>query len=137
MRAALLFPFVLLALSARAAEPVCPANLDVDEKAKHSYAGWTEGREDNPHVLARITIFEGNPKDQASLEGDQRKTSKTATASTWKLETGTQYWMACYYAGTRVMLSRPIPANYRSVVITYDAGVSVDGAPEIRKVEWR
>ena len=73
----------------------------------------------------------------ASLAGDQRKTSKTTLVSTWKFEPGTQYWISCTYSGTRIVLSKLIPANYRSCVITYATDVTTDGLPEIRKVEWR
>jgi hypothetical protein len=57
--------------------------------------------------------------------------------STWRFAPGTQYWISCTYSGTRIVLSRPIPPNYRALVITYDMNVSIDGLPEIKKTEWR
>jgi hypothetical protein len=35
------------------------------------------------------------------------------------------------------VLSKLIPAGYRACVITYATDVSIDGLPEIRRVEWR
>jgi hypothetical protein len=122
---------------ARAAEPSCPATLAVEETMKQSPEGWTEGRSNIPRRLSGITIFEGDPKELASLVGDQHKTSKTALVSTWRFTPGTQYWMSCSYSGTRIVLSRSIPRNYRTCVITYATDVSIDGEPEIRRVEWR
>ncbi len=120
-----------------AAEPNCPVSLEVDETLKQSPEGWTEGRSNIPRRLSGITIFEGDPKELASLVGEQHKTSKTALVSTWRFTPGTQYWMSCSYSGTRIVLSRPIPPNYRACVVTYATDVLIDGEPEIRKVEWR
>jgi hypothetical protein len=122
---------------AQAAEPTCPASLAVDETLKQSPEGWTQSRSDIPRRLSGITIFDGDPKELASLVGDQHKTSKTVLVSTWQFTPGTQYWMSCSYSGTRIVLSRPIPRNYRACAITYATDVSIDGQPEIRKVEWR
>ena len=137
MRAVFILPLLLTGIAAHAADPSCPATLNIEEKLKQPYAGWSEGRTDAPRSLSAITVFEGNPKDMASLVGDQRKPSKTILVTTWKLEPGTQYWMSCSYSGTRIVLSRPVPANYRSVVVTYATDVTVDGLPEVTKVEWR
>ncbi len=63
--------------------------------------------------------------------------SKTTMVSTWRFTPGAQYWISCTYSGTRIVLSRPIPLNYRAFVITYDMGVSIDGVPEIKKTQWR
>jgi len=137
MRIALLAALLLLTVSCWAAEPNCPAALVVEETLKQSPEGWTQGRGDIPQRLSGITIFEGDPKELASLIGEQRKTSKNTMISTWRFAAGTQYWISCTYSGTRVTLSRPIPSNYRALVITYDMNVSIDGAPEIKKTEWR
>jgi len=120
-----------------AAEPTCPASLVVEETLKQGHEGWTEGRSEIPLRLAGITIFEGDPKEQSSLIGEQRKTSRNTMVSTWRFTPGAQYWISCTYSGTRIVLSRPIPLNYRALVITYDMNVSIDGVPEIQKTEWR
>jgi hypothetical protein len=137
MRLALLATLLLVTAPCWAAEPNCPATLVVEETLKQSPEGWTKGRADIPQRLSGITIFEGDPKEQASLIGEQRKTPKNTMISTWQFAPGTQYWISCTYSGTRITLSRPIPANYRALVITYDMNVSIDGIPEIKKTEWR
>jgi hypothetical protein len=137
MRVALLITLLLLTASCWAAEPNCPATLVVEETLKQSPEGWTQGRADVPRRLSGITIFEGDPKDLASLIGEQRKPSRNTMISTWQFTPGAQYWISCTYSGTRIVLSRPIPSNYRAVVITYDMNVSIDGTPEIQKTEWR
>jgi hypothetical protein len=137
MRIALLITFLLTTLSLWAADPDCPASIAVEETLKQAPEGWTEGRSDVPLRLSGITIFEGDPKELASLIGEQRKMSKTTTVSTWRFTPGAQYWISCTYSGTRIVLSRPIPLNYRALVITYSMDVSIDGAPEIRKTQWR
>jgi hypothetical protein len=137
MRIALLAALLLITMSCWAAEPNCPATIVVEENLKQSPDGWTQGRADIPRHLSGITIFEGDPKELASLIGEQRKTSKNTTVSTWQFAPGTQYWISCTYSGTRIVLSRPIPSNYRALVITYDMNVSIDGTPEIQKTEWR
>jgi hypothetical protein len=137
MRIALLAALLVVTLSSWAEEPNCPATIVVEESLKQSPAGWAQGRSDLPRRLAGITIFEGDPKDLASLIGEQRKTSRNMMVSTWRFEPGAQYWISCTYSGTRIVLSRPIPPSYRAVVITYDMGVTIDGVPEIQKTEWR
>lgn len=137
MRVALLATLLFATVSSWAAEPNCPAKLVVEETLKQDHEGWTEGRSDIPQRLSGITIFEGDPKELASLIGEQRKMSSKTMISTWRFAPGAQYWISCTYSGTRITLSRPIPANYRSVVITYDMNVSIEGLPEIKKTEWR
>ena len=137
MRVALLFTFLLMTLPIQAAEPNCPATIAVEESLQQSYEGWTGGRSDLPLRLSGITIFEGDPKELASLVGEQRKTSKNMMVSTWRFTPGAQYWISCTYSGTRIVLSRPIPSNYRALVVTYDMNVTIDGSPEIQKTEWR
>ena len=134
---ALLPALLLFPALARPAEPTCPPSIDVGETLKQTPEGWTESHSSIPHRLSGITIFEGDPQDQASLIGDQRRPSKTTMVSTWQFTEGARYWISCIYSGTRVVLSRPIPPDYKACVITYATGVSIDGAPEIRKVEWR
>ncbi len=137
MRLALLVTFLFMTAFLWAADPNCPASIVVEETLRKGQEGWTEGRSDIPLRLSGITIFEGDPKELASLIGEERKTSKTTMVSTWRFTPGTQYWISCTYSGTRIVLSRPIPLNYRAFVITYNMDVSIDGAPEIRKTEWR
>jgi len=137
MRVALLVTFLFMTLPIWAAEPNCPATIAVEESLKQSHEGWTEGRSDLPLRLSGITIFEGDPKELASLVGEQRKTSKNMMVSTWRFTPGAQYWISCTYSGTRMVLSRPIPSNYRALVVTYDMNVTIDGSPEIQKTEWR
>jgi hypothetical protein len=137
MRVALVVTLLFMTLPIQAAEPNCPASIAVEETLKQRPEGWTEGRSDIPLRLAGITIFEGDPKEQASLIGEQRKSSRNTMVSTWRFTPSAQYWISCTYSGTRIVLSRPIPLNYRVLVITYDMNVSIDGLPEIQKTEWR
>jgi hypothetical protein len=129
--------FLFLAVPALAAEPACPASIAVDETLTSGHEGWTVGRTDLLRRLSGITIFEGNPADMASLIGEQHKPGKATVVSTWQFTPGTQYWISCAYSGSRIVLSQPIPQSYHACVITYATDVSIDGAPEIRKVEWR
>ena len=137
MRIALLPVLLLLMLPCWAAEPNCPTTLVVEQTLKQTPEGWIQGRSDIPQRLSGITIFEGDPKELASLIGEQRKTSKNTMISTWRFVPGAQYWISCTYSGTRITLSRPIPFSYRALVITYGMNVSIDGLPEIKKTEWR
>ena len=125
------------ACGAWAVEPACPASIAVEESLKQRYEGWIEGRANEPRRLSRITIFEGPPEELASLIGQQHNVSKATMVSTWRLTPGGRYFMSCSYSGTRIVLSQPIPSNYREVTITYSRNVSIDGAPEIQKVEWK
>ncbi len=137
MRVALLATLLFMTVFCWAVEPNCPATIAIEETLSKTPEGWTQGRSDIPRRLSGITIFEGDPKEQASLIGEQRKTSTNTMISTWRFEPGARYWISCTYSGTRIVLSRPIPPNYRAVVITYDMNVSIDGIPEIKKTEWR
>lgn len=120
-----------------AAGPVCPPSIGVTESLTQRYPGWTEGRATEPRRLSGMTVFEGDPKEQASLVGEERKVSKTVSTATWTFTPGGKYFVSCSYSGTRAVLSSAIPQSLKSLTITYGTDVTIDGLPEIRKVAWK
>ena len=130
---------LVLAIAARAAggELSCPEIIQVTGALAIPVEGWTEGRADEPHRLAGVTMFDGKPEERASLVGTERIISKTQTGTTWNFAKGRQYWLTCSYAGTGVVLSTAIPGTIGSCTVTYARNVRVSGLPEIQRIDCK
>ena len=124
-----------IVLRAWAGEVNCPATIKVEEHLLDSVEeGWTEGRAKELHRLAGVTIFDGNPANQASLIPKSRTISKTQTLATWTFAKERQYWITCSYSGTAVVLSRAISEKFVSCSVTYSRNVLVSGHPEVQQI---
>jgi hypothetical protein len=120
------------------AEPECPAAIKVEEKLLGPVEdGWTEGRANEPHRLAGITIFDGKPEERAALVPMERAISTTRSLATWSFVKGRQYWLTCAYSGTGVVLSRAIAGTVAACSVTYARNVRVAGLPEIQRMECK
>jgi hypothetical protein len=135
----LLITVALLSASsaAFAIELGCPPRVEVNEKLVSGYRDWSEGRSEEPHRLAGITIFDGPPSEMASLIGTDKVLSKTKTRTSWSFDGDHEHWLLCSYANTSVTLSRAIPKVVKTCAVTYSRITSIAGLPEILKLECR
>jgi hypothetical protein len=95
--------------------------------------GWSVVLDTAPHRLSRVTFFEGPLQENASLVPDkQTSLGKTKTAI-WTLQPKPEhpYFLACYYSGTSLGLSRPMPPGLKECKISYNTSVEIDGMPVI------
>jgi hypothetical protein len=98
--------------------------------------GWNVFFDTTPHRLSRVTFFDGTVAESASLVPDEdTRLGRTRTAK-WLLQAKPErpYWLACYYSGTSLALSRALPAGLKECDVTYNPSVEIDGMPEIKSI---
>jgi hypothetical protein len=76
------------------------------------------------HQLAGLTFFDGKPEENASLAPDDEKRRKHETVSTWKFDKARPTWVVCRYAGIGTTLTRELPRNTSTCVVTYTRGAT-------------
>ena len=132
---ALVFLVVMAACFAAAQDVRCPERISTTQTLSQSVPGWTNQMDATPNMLAGVTLYDGPPKDMASLVPDETHLRGKLLAS-WDLtpNPGRQYWLACGYSGTRVTLARPLPTELRTCTVTYDPKVTIDGLPSIERL---
>ena len=120
-----------------AAKISCPDTIALtDPRLTKPIAGWEIFFDTTPHRLSRMTFFDGPIAESASLVPDQEpRVGKTITAK-WFLQLKPErpYWLACYYSGTSLALSRALPAGLKECDVTYDTSVEIEGMPEIKSL---
>lgn len=122
---------VLWAFSLLAAPQKCPSTIEVEQKVRKAPPGWTVSRNAAPARLTRVALYDGPPREKASLKPDNGDTEE---APTWTLSPDNPrgYWLVCYYDDTTVALSKRLPAGIsscREILDAYSAIVDVDCRP--------
>jgi len=124
----------LLTGGLRAADfAACPAKIDVQrQELAKPVPGWTPALVSEPHnELWFVTIYDGEPKEMASLVPDISGRLKSG----WTLaRQGRTYWLECHYTETTIVLARAVPATAKSCEVTYVPSVSLDGQPVIKQI---
>jgi hypothetical protein len=127
----------LLTGGVRAADfAACPARIDLQpQQMAKVVAGWTASETgESRHELWYVTLYDGEPKEKASLVPDVTERLRTV----WKLEPARRaYWMECHYTQTSIVLARALPATAKSCEVTFAPSVSLDGHPVIRQILCR
>lgn len=97
---------------------------------------WETILEEAPIQLMSVSIFEGHPKQYATLVPDKEIRKDKKIVNIWQLISSAKeiYWRGCSYDRTSVMLLRPIDANFRTCQITYDPSVSVGSHPSVVEI---
>jgi hypothetical protein len=116
-----------LAMPAFAEEVACPPTLEVQQKASVP-AGW-EGKEYFTPFLQRMEAYQRTSAPDAMFppdEGDQ-------SHELWHLKPTEQWWMACYYHGTTIVLHRKLPLGMTECRIDYDAARFRLGNKEVKR----
>jgi hypothetical protein len=114
----------------------CPAKLDVQtQQLTRTPAGWTAGQTaDARHDLWFVTMYDGPPKEKASLVPDISGRLKQG----WTLEgSGRPHWLECHYTQTTIVLARPVPGNAKVCEVTFAPSVTLDGQPVIKQIVCR
>jgi hypothetical protein len=114
----------------------CPARIDVQAQSLAKAApGWTAAHAaEARHDLWYVTLYDGEPKEMASLVPDVNGARRQA----WQLpHQGRPYWLECHYTRTTIVLARPLPAKMQSCEVTFETSVTLDGHPVIKQVACR
>ncbi|MCC6368325.1 MAG: hypothetical protein IT165_32775 [Bryobacterales bacterium] len=102
------------------------------EADSRAVPGWQDGSSGIPTQLAGVTIFDGKPRDGASLVYDRKKTLAREWIATWSLTKGQAYWLSCSYQGTVLTLERRLPPDASHCTVTYERDTQVAGLPAIQ-----
>jgi hypothetical protein len=126
MKKLLLFAHLALAIfvntNTLASEFVCPESLEVTESATTPDNRWIivkdAGR--RGHFIDSVSIYAGHPRDLANLAPDRTKNIPGQRKTQWNLPeaNATEYWLACAYTNSLLMLARPLPREIRSCILT-------------------
>jgi hypothetical protein len=102
--------------------------------------GWQVAAQTTPCNLRSLTVFDGLPREQASLVPDTDQALPGGRGLlTWTLApvSAAGTWVALSYSCKTLVLSRPLPAAAIGFRVTYDPRVRQDGLPKILKAEIR
>jgi hypothetical protein len=117
-----------------AADVRCPEMIPVKQTLLKKFNGWKESASDLPTRLAGVTFYEGPPEQKASLVFDSENTSGGKRIAAWRFAPRSEIWLACSYAATNVVLSRPI-AKASTCRVTYNSNETIAGLPAIERIE--
>lgn len=104
---------------ARADAVVCPAAILATSTAPSS-SDWEAVPGTGQHKLDNMRVFLGHPSEEVSLAPDESPKGKPLVAR-WRLEINPkyEYWVACYYRGTPVVLAKQIDRKLSQCLIQY------------------
>lgn len=105
---------------------VCPPSLQVQQTPLPTAASeWQTRGSNDSHPLTNIAFYAGPPEAMAQLApGSEQRKAKTLI-SRWTLSpTDHVYWVACEYAGTSAIVTRPLEKNIASCVAEHDLNSS-------------
>ena len=114
----------------------CPETIAVKQKLAQPVSGWTDGTNELPNRHASVTFYDGPPEQKASLVNQGETHSKGKDYATWNFgsDLGNRIWIACGYAGTNVVLSRPLAKGVSQCTVTYNPRQNVAGLPLIERI---
>jgi hypothetical protein len=105
---------------------VCPPSLQVQQTPTLALeSGWQTRPSNDTHPLTNIAFYAGPPEEMAQLApSSQQRKAKTLT-SRWLLAPADRaYWVACEYAGTSAIATRPLEKDTVSCVTEHDLNSS-------------
>ena len=118
----------------------CPATIDVKpHQIGKAPAGWSVGYDHDTfangqnHVLWFVTLYDGEPKERASLVPDVNERLRAE----WKFNPEQTVWLECHYTRTTLVLSRALPKGVKSCVVTFEPNVSIDGHNSIKAINCK
>ena len=120
---------------------VLPKQPIVNQQIESTHPEWRVSLEKNQHVLKSITIYDGDPKELASLVPDKtiKEKEKEKMYSVWTFESKSErnIWIKCEFTGTSISLSKSIPIGVKELRIYYNPNIIIDGNRQIEKVLYR
>jgi hypothetical protein len=127
-------------------EIAIPQEIQTNQQIIMSPQGWQSFDEfDTTHPLTNrqqfngISVYDGHPKEMASLVPDVDKKLKAQKrwVSIWKLSPVSKAgsWIKCSYRGTRLSLCMPLAKAATEIRVT--SSTEIPNNPYIIKVEYR
>jgi hypothetical protein len=102
-------------------ELTCPASIGTQESPSADVPdGWSVRATEAPHVLAKVSFFEGDPSRQIGIVPRQDKRVGKDHVLTWSfVGDGDLVWIACRYQQTNLMLTHELARQYRQCRVIY------------------
>jgi hypothetical protein len=119
-----------------AAASTCPPTLTASQTLSGGVAGWEPFEDDSPIQLMSVGVFDGHPREQASLVPDADTAAAGRRVAVWDLpDNGTrQYWLACYYDHSRIALTRMLAGDVKRVEVARDPQTTIGGLPAVTDI---
>jgi hypothetical protein len=117
----------------------CPSDISVAQSLSAPATGWDSFEDDTPTQLMSVGVFDGHPREQASLVPDSDTESAGRRVVVWQLaeKPARGYWLACYYDHSRIALTRMLPAGITRVEVTRDPQSTVAGQPVVTDIAFK
>ena len=117
----------------------CPPTLIASQTLAGGVAGWEPFEDDTPIQLMSVGVFDGPPRERASLVPDSDAAAGGRRVAAWDLrENGKrQYWLACYYDHSRIALTRELSRDVKRVEVARDPGETIGGLPVVTDITFK
>ncbi|CAN7381726.1 hypothetical protein LJR289_002246 [Pseudoduganella sp. LjRoot289] len=116
---ALLLAAGIAAAHAHAETVLCPAAILATSTAASS-SDWEAVPGTGQHKLENARLYSGHPSEEVPLAPDESPKGKPLVAR-WRLELDPkhEYWVACTYRGTPVVLAKQLDRKLSQCLIQY------------------
>jgi len=116
-----------------ASSATCPPAIPVAQTLSEAVGGWEPFEDDTPTQLMSVGVFDGHPREQASLVPDSDEASAGRRTAVWQLDASSSrnYWLVCYYDRSRVALTHALARGITRVEVTRDPQATVGGLPVV------
>lgn len=98
---------------------VCPEQITTSESIKSVPVNWQSWQPDSAHTWQAVTLYDGHPKEMASLAPD--KTNKQKASWHFASTRERDVYIACGYHRSSIELIQVVPKNIKTCVVFYDA----------------
>ena len=101
----------------------CPERISVEEIAKATYPSWemtTDKGKVDVHLQSML-LYDGQPREMASLVPDRTTEARGLLVATWrltKMEPDRGYWVGCAYRNSMTLLTKRLPDTVSSCRFT-------------------
>jgi hypothetical protein len=109
----------------RAAAPLCPDRLTVEQRAIDPPSGFRPLDREPTHAWTNAEFSDGPPEDMAWLAPDGTRRRGSTVTNAWTFGPTSQgTWLSCAYDGTSIVLTTRLPDRIRHCEVRYDTTMS-------------
>ena len=111
---------------AKAADPLCPPQIAVEQRVPDPPTGFQAADRDKSHPWVNAEFSDGPPEETAWLAPDTTQRRGKAMTNIWTFAGGGDRgtWLTCAYQGTSMVLAKRLPDRTRRCEVRYDTSVS-------------
>jgi hypothetical protein len=100
----------------------CPSRIPVEQHlVGNAPDGWSNFDAKDAYPLVNVTFWRGPPDQRALLAPSGERRNDTGPVAIWTFaKSDIDDWVACEYAGTGVLLARPLDKTVERCTVQYD-----------------